>query len=58
MIAALTSIDGLDVRSLSTRRRDDAVVVQADVVSSRGEHLSDLLAPIAERADVAELDIG
>ena len=58
VITELTSIDGLDVRSLSTRRRDDAVVVQADVVSSRGEHLSDLLAPIAERDDVAELDIG
>jgi putative Mg2+ transporter-C (MgtC) family protein len=58
VISALASIDGLDVRSLSARRRDDAVIVQADVVTSRGMHLTDLLGPIAERDDVVELDIG
>lgn len=58
VISALVSIDGLEVRSLSARRRDDAVVVEADVVTSGGRHLSDLLGPIAERDDVVELDIG
>ena len=58
VIAALVSIDGLEVRSLSTRRSDDAVVVQADVVAARGRDLADLLRAIAERDDVAGLDIG
>jgi putative Mg2+ transporter-C (MgtC) family protein len=58
VISELVSIEGLEVRSLSTRRRDDAVVVEADVVTSRGRHLSDLLAAISERDDIIELDIG
>jgi putative Mg2+ transporter-C (MgtC) family protein len=58
VISELVSIDGLEVRSLSARRRDDAVVVEADVVTSRGRHLSDLLAAISERDDIIELDIG
>jgi putative Mg2+ transporter-C (MgtC) family protein len=58
VISALVAIDGLEVRSVSARRVEDAVVVRADVVSRRGRHLSDLLAPIAERDDVAEFDIG
>ena len=58
VISALASIDGLEVRSVSARRVEDAVVVRADVVTSGGRHLSDLLGPIAERDDVAELDIG
>ena len=58
VISELASIEGLEVRSLSARRSDNAVVVEADVVTSGGRHLSDLLRPIAERDDVAELDIG
>lgn len=58
VISQLVSIDGLEVRSVSARRRDDAVIVEADVVTSGPRHLSDLVAPIAERDDVAELDIG
>jgi putative Mg2+ transporter-C (MgtC) family protein len=58
LIAALASIHDLEVRSISTRRLEESVVVQADVVTARGQHLSDLLGPIAERDDVVELDIG
>ena len=58
LISQLVSIDGLEVRSISTRRLEEAVIVQADVATSHGRHLSDLLAPIAERADVVELDLG
>ena len=58
VISALASIEGLEVRSLSARRREDSGDRGGRRRDVRGRHLSDLLGPIAERDDVVELDIG
>jgi len=57
-ISAMTSLDGVDVRSLSVARERGAVIVEAYVHGHPGEALVKRLAPIAARDDVTGLDVG
>lgn len=57
MLTALLALEDVTVRDLSVSHRGDTVRVQADVAGPPGRELPTLLAPIADRDDVAELDI-
>lgn len=56
-VGALHALDSVTVRGLSVRRDDGAFRVEADLVGPPGVELADLLAPLAERDDVARLDV-
>jgi putative Mg2+ transporter-C (MgtC) family protein len=58
VVAALNAIPGLRVQSLLVRDRGDECVVQADVAGSPGQlDLESLLTPLADRDDVASLEV-
>ena len=57
-VGALNALPSVTIRGLSVRRDDDSLRVEADVAAPPGVPLADLLAPIAEREDVARLDVG
>lgn len=57
VVDALLGIAALEVDSLSIRRREDAVVVEADVRSQRGVEAATLLSGIAERDDVESINM-
>jgi hypothetical protein len=56
-VGALHHLEDVTVQGLSVRRDDDLLRVEADLVGPPGVALADLLAPLAERADVARLDV-
>ncbi|HYX43819.1 MAG TPA: MgtC/SapB family protein [Acidimicrobiales bacterium] len=56
-IDALNELESVTVRGLSVRRSDGSFQVEADLVGPPGVALVDLLAPLAERGDVARLDV-
>jgi len=57
VVAALHEIDGCDVRSLSIRREDDALTIEADLKSDPDCDLDVALGEIAARKDVTGLDL-
>ena len=57
MLTALLAIEDVTVRDLSVSHRGDSVRVEADVVGPPATDLATVLAPIAQREDVADLDI-
>jgi putative Mg2+ transporter-C (MgtC) family protein len=56
-IGALQGLEGVSVRGLSLRRGGPGFVVEADLVGPAGADLGDLLTPLAEREDIASLDL-
>jgi len=57
VVAALTDLPGITIRSLSVRDEEDDRVVTADVAGPSGKELEELLAPLADREDVDGLDV-
>ena len=57
VVSALHGIDGCDVRSLSIRREDEALTIEADLKSEPGCDLDTALGEIAARKDVTGLDL-
>ena len=57
IIHALLEIPGLEVGNLSVSKDDDGRVIEARVVGPVGVQLSTLLADLAEREDVVDIDI-
>lgn len=57
MLTALLGLEDVTVKDLSVSHRGDTVRIHADVVGPVGSQLASLMAPIAERDDVAEIDI-
>ena len=57
MLTALLRLDKVTVKDLSVSHRGGTARIQADVVGPVGENLPTLLAPIADRDDVADLAI-
>ena len=48
----------MTISSLRIRERDEGCVVQADLAAPAGTDLDALVAPLADRADVADLEVG
>jgi putative Mg2+ transporter-C (MgtC) family protein len=57
VIAALAGVEGVRIQHLSVQREDDDVVVEAGVTGLPGLPLAQLLSPLAERDDVASLEV-
>jgi len=57
IIRALYKFEGVEVKDLSVSRRDDNVVIDADLTGPPGVDLAALLADIANRDDVIEVEI-
>jgi putative Mg2+ transporter-C (MgtC) family protein len=57
VVAAINELDGVRISSLRIREHDGGCVVQADLSGPRGKTLDALVAPLADRDDVADLDI-
>jgi putative Mg2+ transporter-C (MgtC) family protein len=57
VVDALHQLESVDVRSLQVRRRDEDVVVEAELKTGRGEDISTALGVVAEREEVIELDL-
>jgi len=57
MLTALLALEDVTIRDLSVSHRGDTVRVQADLAGPTGTQLATVLAPIADRGDVVELDI-
>jgi uncharacterized membrane protein YhiD involved in acid resistance len=58
LIVALAEIDGLRIRELRVQRDDEqAVAVEALVVAERGVDVAQRTARLAEREDVAEIEV-
>ena len=57
VVSALHEIDGCDVRSLSIRREDKALTIEADLKSEPACDLETALGEIAAREDVVGLDL-
>ena len=57
IIKALYAVDGITVKDLSVTRRDETLVINADMVGPPGLDLAAHLADIGTRDDVAEVEI-
>jgi putative Mg2+ transporter-C (MgtC) family protein len=57
VIHALLDVTGVEVRNLSLSKNEDGRVIEAHVVGPVGVQLSSVLVDIAERSDVADMDI-
>lgn len=57
VVSALSEVEGVRIRSLRIREGEDGCLVQADVTGPQGRSLEALLAPLAGRDDVADLDV-
>ncbi len=57
VVSALSEVEGVRIRSLRIRDGEDGCLVQADVTGAQGRNLEALLAPLADRDDVAGLDV-
>jgi putative Mg2+ transporter-C (MgtC) family protein len=58
VVAALGQLDGIEVRSIEIRSSEDGCLVDAAVVVAAGADIEGRLAPIGERTDVADVDLG
>lgn len=57
VVGALNDLGDVRITSLRIREEDGACVVHADLSAGRGHHLESLLAPLADRDDVVDLDV-
>jgi hypothetical protein len=57
IVAAIGSIPGVVVRSLTTRQRDEGMVVEAQLRRLAGTDIEDVVGPLAAREDVAEFEV-
>ena len=57
VVAELHEIDGLDVRSLSVRREEDNMIVEADLKVDATADISEVVGVIAARDDVLGVDL-
>jgi hypothetical protein len=58
VIAALHSMDRVEVHSLRVTKDDEDTIVQADLRSSSPSLLRERLAELAERPDVEDVETG
>lgn len=56
VMACLDDLPGVELRSLGIRRLEDGVRLEASLRVPRGADVAELLAPIASREDVTDLD--
>lgn len=57
VIAALAGVEDVRIQHLSVQREDEDVVIEAGVIGSPGQPLAQQLSPLAERDDVASLEV-
>jgi len=58
VIAAIAALDGVRISQVRVHREaDQAVVVEALLLAERGENVAERVASLAERADVAEVEV-
>ena len=57
LVSALHDIDGCDVKSLSIRREDEGLTIEADLKADPTCDLESSLGDIAARRDVTGLDL-
>jgi putative Mg2+ transporter-C (MgtC) family protein len=57
VIAAVSSIEGLEVRSVTVNRRDDGEFILVQVKTTEHKHVNSLVAPIANRPEVVSVDV-
>src|SRR3954471_12974619 len=57
VIAILSRLNGVTLRSISVRDTDDGQEVRAELVANRGVDLEQALASVADRDDVIDVDI-
>jgi putative Mg2+ transporter-C (MgtC) family protein len=57
VISALTSVEGVTLRSLRISDTDNGRLIEAQLVGDRGVDIDSALAPIGAREDVVNLDI-
>jgi putative Mg2+ transporter-C (MgtC) family protein len=57
VVTQLHEIDGLDVRSLSVRREEDNLIVEADLKVDATSDISEVVGVVASRDDVLSVDL-
>src|SRR5207248_8929457 len=57
VISALTTIEGVTLRSLRIEETENGRVIEARIVGGRGVDIEAALAPLGGRDDVVDLDI-
>lgn len=57
VIAALAGVGDVRIQHLSVQREDEDLVIEAGVIGSHGQPLAQQLSPLAERDDVASLEV-